>query len=148
MAKKAIIYCRTATRSTDSIINALEVQVKICTAYAKKHDYSIVKVISEVGSGMDEERHGIQKVLRLCDNKQADAVICADPDRISRDFSFYIGLVHKLEGLRVKLFFVNSQKINHTGATFIEFMSKMYSEEHSKRIREGVASINKRKRGK
>ncbi len=56
--KKAIIFCRLAAIDQKSTTQ-LSKQKEDCLAYAKAHNYEVIKVISEAGlSGLDQSRQG------------------------------------------------------------------------------------------
>ena len=84
--KKAFIYCRLAAADQESDAR-LETQKRDCLQYARKHDYQILEVISEVASGINPNRQGLQRLLNLCANSKIDAVLVQDFDRLSRDLN-------------------------------------------------------------
>jgi DNA invertase Pin-like site-specific DNA recombinase len=82
--KKAIVYCRLAAADQESDAR-LETQKRDCLQYARIHDYQILEVISEVASGINPNRKGLQRLLDLCVNSKIDAVLVQDFNRLSRD---------------------------------------------------------------
>jgi len=72
--RNAIIYCRLAAADQESDMK-LETQKRDCLQYARKHDYQILEVISEVASGINPNRNGLQRLLDLCANNKIDAIL-------------------------------------------------------------------------
>lgn len=84
--KNAIIYCRLAAADQESDAK-LETQKRDCLQYARKHNYQILEVISEVASGINLNRKGLQRLLDLCANNKVDAILVQDLERLSRDLN-------------------------------------------------------------
>ncbi len=80
--KTAIIYCRV---STGSIGNPQLVSQELAgRKYAKKAGYEVIKVISEVSSGTNPKRKGIETCLIFIEEHKVDAIFVSDVSRISR----------------------------------------------------------------
>lgn len=84
--KKAIVYCRLAAADQESDAR-LETQKRDCVQFARQHGYQILEVISEVASGINPNRKGLQRLLNLCANSKIDAVLVQNFDRLSRDLN-------------------------------------------------------------
>jgi DNA invertase Pin-like site-specific DNA recombinase len=78
--KNAIVYARSATDKG----NALAVQSRLCQTWARAHGYTITGEYSEVASGLAWRLPEQAKAIAQAAGDGA-ALICVDPDRLSRD---------------------------------------------------------------
>jgi len=80
--RKAVLYARVSSNTQkDDLIN----QVKYLEENVKEYD----QVITDVGSGLNMERKGFLKLLRMILNNEVSKVVVAYPDRLVR-FGFEI----------------------------------------------------------
>jgi predicted site-specific integrase-resolvase len=94
MNKRVCIYCRTAQNDQAS----LDFQVKQLTNFAKQKGLEITKIVSEFGSGLNLNRDGLIKIMKVAKSKQADMILTRDVSRISRDTLYslkFIENIHK-----------------------------------------------------
>lgn len=90
--KKAVIYCRTATKDqkTDK---SLKYQEDVCRESAKKDGIKVLKVINDFGySGISLDRSGIQEIIRMVNERSIDIVYTTHGDRISRSTLDYLNI--------------------------------------------------------
>lgn len=93
--KTCYIYVRTATVTQQELTSehseAINEQILICQDYAKKHNYKVLEVFTDIGiSGNTLKRTGLQRLLTYCKKQSPAMVIVLRIDRISRnvaDFS-------------------------------------------------------------
>lgn len=52
--------------------------------YAQEHDLHLLKLFSDIGSGMNEERKGLQRMLHTIATKNIEGILCTYADRIAR----------------------------------------------------------------
>ena len=71
-------YCRVSTRSGEQL-SALESQV------SRVKDAGVDRVITDVESGLSNERPGMNELLQLIDSRQVSEVIATRIDRLGRD---------------------------------------------------------------
>jgi len=62
----------------------LERQKQHVANYAKEKGYGEVQIISDVGSGLDEKRKGLLKLLEMVSERKVSKVIVAYEDRLTR----------------------------------------------------------------
>jgi len=80
--RKAILYARVSSNTQkDELVN----QVKYLEESVEEYD----RVITDVGSGLNMERKGFIKLLRMILNNEVSKVVVAYPDRLVR-FGFEI----------------------------------------------------------
>ena len=73
-------YCRVSTRSGEQL-SALESQV------SRVEGAGVDRVITDVESGLSNERPGMNELLQLIDSKQVSEVVATRVDRLGRDAS-------------------------------------------------------------
>jgi predicted site-specific integrase-resolvase len=59
-------------------------QIDTLKEYAVKNGFVVKEVISDVASGMNENRHGLDRLFQLVETKQINSVIVTYKDRLSR----------------------------------------------------------------
>ncbi|WP_455582891.1 recombinase family protein [Dysosmobacter sp.] len=94
------VYARVATK--DQL--ALDSQVRLLTQCAKAHGDDVTQVITEVSKSRNSDRTGIDAVLLLAQKGQIDIVLCMEPTRIGRDWSYVHAVQDTLlqHGVQVK----------------------------------------------
>lgn len=81
---RVAIYARYSSNSQRAA--SIEEQVKICTEYAERNDYSIVRVYKdEALTGTNDNRPGLKKLLSDCPKQLFEAVIVYSIDRFGRN---------------------------------------------------------------
>jgi len=78
--KKVIGYVRVSfnTQKDD-----LERQIEAITQYAKERGLNI-EILKDIGSGLNEERKNIQKLLKMVMNKEVSKVVVTYPGKLTR----------------------------------------------------------------
>lgn len=75
---KVAIYCRVSSAENKS---NLESQAERLLAYCCAKGYSIVRIVKEVGSGVNDNR---RKLIKLLHETDYDLIVCEHKDRLSR----------------------------------------------------------------
>ena len=73
-------YCRVSTSSGEQL-SALESQI------ARIENAGVTRVITDIESGLSNEREGMNELLALIDSKKVSEVIATRVDRLGRDAS-------------------------------------------------------------
>jgi len=90
--QKVIIYCRVSTPSRK---DSLEIQKERLINYANAKGYQVYKVYSEIGSGFDDNRPKLQKIL---DKQDFTILLVEHKDRLTRvGFKYLETLLNKLD---------------------------------------------------
>ncbi len=79
---RAIIYARVSS-SKQKEQGDLDRQVELLKKYANEQGYIIVDIITDVGSGLKEERRGLKKLLRMVTDGRVDVVLISYRDRLT-----------------------------------------------------------------
>lgn len=99
-----IIYARVSTRKHEEYLKS---QLRRLEEYAKKHGYSY-EIISEIASGVNENRRGLRKLLVRLRRGDVKRVIVEYPDRLARFGYEYLKFF--METFGVELIIVNGEE--------------------------------------
>lgn len=102
---KAIGYIRVSTEGqTGDDKYGMEAQRDAISKYATEHGYEIIDWKSDVGSGAEDDRPGMNDILYGdIYNPPIQAVIAFKSDRIARDTKLYFYYLYVLEKKQIKL---------------------------------------------
>jgi len=105
-AKKAIIgYARVSSRAQK---DDLERQVEVIRRYAKERGYGDIEVLTDIGSGLNEDRKNFNKLLDMIISKKVSVILVAYKDRLTR---FGYKILEKLaSGYGVRIEVVNGEE--------------------------------------
>lgn len=87
---KCIIYARTSTAEQTVQNSSLKNQEKMLREYAKNNKLDVIKTISEVASGNNEDRRGLKNLINLISSGEYKAILCSSIDRLSRNFLTFL----------------------------------------------------------
>jgi len=79
--KRVILYARV---SSNSQRDDLERQVKALEEWARQNNIADYEVVTDIGSGLKEDRKGFKKVLKLAVERKISRIIVEYPDRLTR----------------------------------------------------------------
>mgnify|MGYP000578574123 CR=1 FL=1 len=96
---RTAIYARTACPNE----TALNWQVEVLQGLAAKLGLNVTHTIRETASGLDFERQGLQKLMRLSEQHEIDTVLMTSLDRIGRDTIKVLAVLETLDNHSVKL---------------------------------------------
>lgn len=96
---RTAIYVRTASPSE----TALDWQVQALQGLATNLNLNVTHIIRETASGLDFERPGLQKLIRLAKRHEIDTVLMTNLDRIGRDTPKVLAVLEELDKLGAKL---------------------------------------------
>ncbi len=85
----------------------LERQVKALEEWAKQNNIANYEIITDIGSGLNEDRKGFNRVLKLAMEKKISKIVVAYPDRLTR-FGFKT-LAKLLEPFGVEVVVLNHE---------------------------------------
>jgi site-specific DNA recombinase len=103
--KKTVAYCRTALASQSDPLAEVSAQAETVRAYARGCGMTVHETYMDAGvSGVTLIRPALQQLLADCRVGQIGVVLTRDPDRLSRDTSQLIALLHRFRiyGVRVE----------------------------------------------
>lgn len=96
---RTAIYARTASPNE----TALEWQAQALQGLASYLGLNVTHIIRETASGLDFERPGLQKLIRLAKRHEIDTVLMTNLDRIGRDTPKVLAVLEELDKLGAKL---------------------------------------------
>ena len=96
---RTAIYARTACPNE----TALNWQVEVLQGLAAKLGLNVTHTIRETASGLDFERQGLQKLMRLSEQHEIDTVLMTSLDRIGPDTIKVLAVLETLDNHSVKL---------------------------------------------
>jgi putative resolvase len=79
--KRVILYARV---SSNSQRDDLERQVKALEEWARQNNIADYEVVTDIGSGLKEDRKGFKKVLKLAVERKISRIIVEYPYRLTR----------------------------------------------------------------
>jgi len=98
---RAVIYARVSS-SKQKEQGDLDRQVGLLEKYANEQGYIIVDIITDVGSGLKEERRGLKKLLKMVANGKVDVVLITYRDRLTRFGYKYLQFFFEKHSVRIK----------------------------------------------
>ena len=134
--KKVAIYARVSSSENKS---NLERQKERLISYANAKGYQIEKIITEIGSGLNDNRPKLEKLLT---DKTIDIIIVEHKDRLARFGVNYIEKLLQLDNRKIEI--VNPQ-MNERDDLMQDFVSivtsfcaKLYGKRRTKRQTEKI----------
>lgn len=113
MNKTVCIYCRCANNEDDG----LNKQKSQMIEFAKQKGLNVVKVIAEIGSGLNQNRKGLREIAKIAKQKKVDMILTKDVSRISRDYIAEIKFIEQIKKMlsseQWKTFMMNLMKMNY-----------------------------------
>ena len=96
---RTAIYARTACPNE----TARERQVQVLQGLAAMLNLNVTHIIRETASGLDFDRPGLQKLMRLAERHEIDTILMTNLDRIGRDALKVLAVIEELDKHGVKL---------------------------------------------
>jgi len=79
--RRVVLYARV---SSSSQRDDLERQIRALEEWARSNNIVEYEVVTDIGSGLNEDRKGFKKILRLAIERKISRIIVAYPDRLTR----------------------------------------------------------------
>jgi Predicted site-specific integrase-resolvase len=99
---RAVIYARVSSHKQKEDGN-LNRQVERLKAYCSARGYRVVDVVTDVASGLKEDRSGLQKLFDIVEERQADIVVVEFKDRLTRFGFNYLKRYFESHGARIEI---------------------------------------------
>ena len=96
---RTVIYARTACPNEA----ALDWQVQVLQGLAATLNLSVTHIIRETASGLNFDRPGLQKLMRLAERHEIDTILMTSLDRIGRDALKILDVLETLDSYGFKL---------------------------------------------
>lgn len=96
----AVLYARVSSKKQQNMGN-LDRQVERLQTFAQEQRYTIVATITDVGSGLNEQRKGLQRLLRMAEAQQMRFIIIEFRDRLARFGYKYLEQIFRMSNIIV-----------------------------------------------
>ncbi|MEM4732578.1 MAG: IS607 family transposase [Desulfurococcaceae archaeon] len=104
---RAVVYGRVSGSSQK---RELENQVEALKNYVEQKGWRLVAVVTDVASGLNEDRRGLRKVLDMAKKHEFDVLVVAYRDRLTRFGFTYLQELFKAYGVNVVAVFQEEPK--------------------------------------
>jgi len=102
-----VIYARVSSSDQK---NDLDRQVEYLKEYCSARGYSVIDIITDVASGLNEKRKGLKKLFDHVVNGKADVVVVSYKDRLTRFGFTYLEDFFSSHGVRIEVVFDEEPK--------------------------------------
>jgi len=99
---RAVIYARVSSHKQKKDGN-LDRQVERLRSYCSAKRYKVIDVITDVASGLKEDRSGLQKLFNIVEKHQADVVVVEFKDRLTRFGFDYLKRYFESHGTKIEV---------------------------------------------
>lgn len=120
---RTAIYARTACPNE----TALNWQVEVLQGLAAKLGLNVTHTIRETASGLDFERQGLQKLMRLSEQHEIDTVLMTSLDRIGRDTIKVLAVLETLDNHSVKLIIQGGDTVEIEDNPLLKYLRRFTS---------------------
>lgn len=128
------IYARVSSSENK---NNLEKQKERLLSYCNAKGYKVCKVVTEIGSGLNDERKKLESVLL---DKNINLIVVEHKDRLSRFGLNYIQKLLELDNRRIEIVNPQSNDEDDLMQDFVSiitsFTARLYGRRRSKRVTE------------
>jgi predicted site-specific integrase-resolvase len=123
--KNAVIYTRVSSSQNKS---NLDTQVERLESYCLSKGYSIVKIIKEVGSGVNDHR---RKFIDLLNSDNYDIIVVEHKDRLTRVGFNYLDVLLSKQGKSIDVVNICTERTDDLMQDFVSiitsFCARLYS---------------------
>lgn len=117
----------------------LEKQKERLISYCNAKGYKVSKVVTEVGSGLNDERRKLEKILL---DKSINLIVAEHKDRLARFGLNYIQKLLELDGRKIEIINPQTNDEDDLMQDFVSiitsFVSRLYGRKRSKRLTEKI----------
>ncbi|MFA4645662.1 IS607 family transposase [Pyrococcus kukulkanii] len=99
---RAVIYARVSSRDQRK---DLERQVEYLTNYCSSKGYKVVKILTDVSSGLNENRKGLKQLFKLVESGEVTKVVITCRDRLTRFGFKYLEQYFNSHGVEIEVIF-------------------------------------------
>lgn len=133
----AIIYSRVSTRKQEE---NLKRQTQRLIEYCEENNLEIVEVIEDIGSGVNEQRRGLKKLISLIRKGKGRKVVVEYSDRLARFGLEYLKEIFDDYGVELVVIAAEPESsyekdlVNDLIAIVTSFSARIYGKRGAKRI--------------
>jgi excisionase family DNA binding protein len=142
---RAVIYARVSTRKQADSGNLTRQEERLVT-YAVKKGYQVIATLTEIASGINEQRPQLRKGLQLIAEKKTDVLVVEFKDRLARFGYNYLELFITTMGGRIEVMQAtetkspNEELVEDLIAIITSFSARIYGK-RGKRVSDQVSDL-------
>ena len=135
---KVVIYARVSSRDQKE---DLERQVEYLKNYCSSKGYQVAKIITDISSGLNENRRGLKQLFKLVESGEVTKVIITYRDRLTRFGFKYLEQYFNSHGVEIEVIFDDEEKtpekelVEDLLAIVTSFAGKLYGARSRKKKR-------------
>ncbi|ALV63510.1 hypothetical protein ADU37_CDS18110 [Thermococcus sp. 2319x1] len=140
--EKVVIYARVSSRDQKE---DLERQVEHLKNYCSSKGYQVIKIITDISSGLNENRKGLKQLFKLVESGEVGKVVITYKDRLTRFGFKYLENYFNSHGVEIEAIFDDEEKtekelVEDLIAIVTSFAGKLYGmrSHKTKRLIEAV----------
>ncbi|MCD6524257.1 MAG: IS607 family transposase [Thermococcus sp.] len=143
---KVVIYARVSSRDQKE---DLERQVEYLKNYCSSKGYQVAKIITDISSGLNENRKGLKQLFKLVESGEVTKVVMTYRDRLTRFGFKYLEQYFNSHGVEIEVIFDDEEKtpekelVEDLLAIVTSFAGKLYGmrSHKKKRLVEAVKNV-------
>ena len=107
IANTAVIYARVSSADQKS---DLEKQVEYLKEYCSAKGYTVIDVLTDIASGLNEKRRGLKKLFEYVVSGEVEVVVISYKDKLTRFGFGYLEGFFSSHGVRIEVVFGGEPK--------------------------------------
>nr|WP_246112342.1 IS607 family transposase [Thermococcus aciditolerans] len=142
---KVVIYARVSSRDQKE---DLERQIEYLENYSSSKGYQVAKIITDVSSGLNENRRGLKQLFKLVESGEVTKVVITCRDRLTRFGFKYLEQYFNSHGVEIEVIFddeeaIEKELVEDLLAIVTSFAGKLYGmrSHKKKRLVEAVKNV-------
>jgi len=134
---KVVIYARVSSRDQKE---DLERQVEYLKNYCSSKGYQVVKILTDISSGLNENRRGLKQLFKLVEGGEVGKVVITYRDRLTRFGFKYLEQYFNSHGVEIEVIFDDEKTpekelVEDLLAIVTSFAGKLYGARSHKKKR-------------
>lgn len=135
---KVVIYARVSSRDQKE---DLERQVEYLKNYCSSKGYQVAKILTDISSGLNENRRGLKQLFKLVESGEVTKVIITYRDRLTHFGFKYLEQYFNSHGVEIEVIFDDEEKtpekelVEDLLAIVTSFAGKLYGMRSHKKKR-------------
>lgn len=141
---RAVLYSRVSATKQRADLRRQQDQLQ---AYTQTHNWSLVKSYQDIGSGLNDRRPGILRLIKELPTLQPDFVVCSYPDRLSRFGLQFLITICQLFSVKIVIagqdptnLSLDQQLTQDVLAVLTSFAGKLYRSRRGKTLKKSSLS--------
>lgn len=146
---RVVLYARVSTKKQADAGNLVR-QLERLREYAAQRGYEVVAEYSDVASGLNQNRRGLERVLQAAERGEFSRLIIEYPDRLARFGLAYLERHLKHCGVAIEVSAQKEPEDAHTElvqdllAIVTSFSARLYGARGGRTVRQGLQELMRR----